>query len=240
MKDDTYFSDKIFELCSPCISIVNGEQYFNEIEQLKKMGKCYGFSNNQSIIHFGDFLDGIFLLTKGKASARIFTPQGNEKILFLFKPISFFGEAPYFNDVESTMEIVVHPGTELTHFDRKTATYLKNTNSFFNEQLLKSLLRKGQLLFDQLKDLCYLSPEQRVIKFLLYLCREQASCNKVIVLNITQEELSNFVGLHRVTVARICGSLKKLNILKNTPKTKKQLIVDMSNLINYCKLIDLV
>lgn len=220
---------------SPFISLINELCEFTELIELENIGCKIYYPENEIIIHFGEYVDGLYLLTKGTASARFLSPQGSEIVVFIMKPICIFGEAPFFNKSESNLEIEINSGSTVIFFDKNSVDYLLKKNSFLKELIIKSIMIKAQISIERLTDVYNLSPEQRVCKYLKYLCLEcgiKISNNKYL-LNITQEEMAYFVGLSRVTVARIYSNLRHYNIIDNSYKSKKKLTVNLDNLLKY-------
>ena len=79
MISNLYLFDNASTLCSPHISIVNSNKYYNDINKLKKLGNNIQFRKGEHIISIGDKVNGVYLLTSGKIRASIVIPQGKEK-----------------------------------------------------------------------------------------------------------------------------------------------------------------
>ncbi|MFZ7103516.1 MAG: Crp/Fnr family transcriptional regulator [Peptococcaceae bacterium] len=228
-----------FELISPCISLLDDSPAAGNIRELEKAGSTFNYQDKQILIRYGESVSGLYLITKGTVSGKILTPQGNEKLVFIMKPFSIFGEAPFYNELESNLEFEIHSGSVLTFFDKNTVTSLTKENFFFTELVMKSIMRKAQILTRQLQDIFYLSPEQRICKSLLHLCLERGiKSGDEYILHITQEEIANIVGLSRVTVARVYNILKKCNILNHQDSAKKRLSININNLRHYNTTLD--
>lgn len=205
------------------------------MSRLKDTGCKIICPNNKIFIHFGEFANGMYLLYKGKANARVMSLQGNKLIIFTMKPLCTFGEAPFLNNHKSNLEIEVHSGSVLYYFDNNCIKYLTEESSLFKDLIIKSIMLKAQISVDHLLDIYNLSPEQRVSKSLYHLCIDhgiKTSDNKYI-LNISQEDIATFSGLSRVTVARIYSKLRDNDILSKSYKSKRNLTVSLEKLSKY-------
>jgi Cyclic nucleotide-binding domain. len=216
---------------SPYINECYNFQKIN-ITELEKHGVPLNYPSYQTVLNFGDVTPGIYFIIEGMAEAHFSSLDGQEKLIFIMKKYSLFGECPFFNKSQSNLQVTVWPESKLIFFDENSIEYLIRNNDIFQNLIIKSIARKSQIMAEQLKD-SYLSTEQRICKTLEYICNEKPSEDGKCHLNITQNELAYIVGLARVTIARVCSNLKKYNIIENTNHSKKHLCINMENLIRY-------
>lgn len=219
---------------SPIIGLFNENETPCNLSELESSGCKIYLPHNKRILQFGEYVHGLYLLTQGRVNACFLSPQGGKFVIFTLKPLCIFGEAPFFNRSESTLEFEVCSQSTLIYFDKNSVENLLVTNPFFKELLLKSIVTKAQISVEHLSDIYNLSPEQRVCKYLEYLCLDGLKPSEnIYTLNITQDEIAFSVGLSRVTVARVYSHLRDHHILDNSYKSKKRLTVYFDNLLKY-------
>ncbi len=213
---------------SPWISFK--DQEIEVIEQIKEMGLSKQFKEDGIIINSGEYINGLFLLVSGKVIGSVLSSSGTEKTIFILEPFCFFGETLFFNNSPSNAEIKALKNSEIVFLNSEIINILESTNKVFIKMLLKSFARKAQLYLEQIKDALYLSPEEKVYKMLSYLAMNDKYYfnNKNTKLKITQEQLANLCGMHRVTVARVCNRLKSKGIIEKPRGVKLDLKLNIS------------
>jgi CRP-like cAMP-binding protein len=194
-----------------------------DIEKIRSAGIRRYYKKGTIISPYGEDIKGIFFLHKGEVTGKIFSLNGTEKVLYIYKPPCFFQESPYLAELPSNMEIKASADSELTFIDRPQLDHLLATDSAFSHILMKHMARKNRLVLDQLIDMVTLSPIERIHKVLLANARQQGKpAAEGVAVALTQDQLATITGLHRVTVARALAKLKAAGAIK---KSSKALIV---------------
>ncbi len=212
---------------SPWISInLNGKiNDNNQIEYIKSLGSIRKYKKGTIIIQLGEKVKGLYFIIKGQAEGVCMSDDGEEKIVLIFNPPSFFAEAPFLNGLGSNIEIRATEDSIISYIDENKINKIIDSNNVLVEILFKSLSKKTQILVDQLNDVLYSSTEKRVIKALRCFARERGIYNKNnFIIKVKQEEIAQVTGLHRVTIARVLSRLKKAGMIKYINKTSIMLL----------------
>ncbi|MBE3586333.1 MAG: Crp/Fnr family transcriptional regulator [Thermoanaerobacter sp.] len=210
--------EKLYNKSSTWVSLANID--YQSLEEIIKLGVTKHFKEEKVIINIGEFVEGIYLITKGEARANILTPDGKEKTIFIFEPPFFFGETIYFNKTPASMEVKVMPDSIMTFFSEDAIKKLSK-NKYFFELLFRSSICKTDSAIEEISDLYVLTPGERVYKTLWYYANKRGVKlnNGELLTKISQEQIATIVGLHRVTVARIFSRLKGKGKIKNTKRS---------------------
>jgi CRP-like cAMP-binding protein len=219
------FQTDVDPACWPWISVSSAgvKLDHSDIEKIIHAGAKRFYKKGAIISPYGEDVKGIFFLHKGEVTGKIFSLNGIEKILYIYKPPCFFHESPYLAELPSNIEIKASADSELTFIERPQLDHLLATDLVFNHILMKHMARKTRLIIDQLIDIVTLAPIERIHKVLLSNAQQQGiETPEGIALALTQDQIATITGLHRVTVARALARLKANGAIK---KTRKGLII---------------
>lgn len=152
-------------------------------------------------------VDGIYYVCEGMVRVLRNNADGARRTLFIVNNGHFFFEAHFFcaPTLFSLAEAVTPAVTAF--FPSKTAHELLETNKLFREQIMQSLAAKA-LGMGELLEGAYDEPQERLLRVLVNLLESSGRPNgRHMDVAVSQDELAELVGLHRVSVNR---SLRKL------------------------------
>jgi CRP/FNR family transcriptional regulator len=182
-------------------------------EKLKKFFQQYKqqhFKKGDIIIRADESPRGIFYLTRGSVKQYVISQKGEEVVVNVFKPISFFPMSwavnetnnMYYFEAVAEVEIHIAPKEDVVAFIKSEPDVLYD--------LLRRLYSGVDGLLKRLTYLMAGSAYSRLIIEMLIQAKRFGSRNgNMITLQISESSLANQAGLTRETVSR------ELHILKN-------------------------
>lgn len=201
-------------------------------EQVLHLGSKKRYTKNCVILGNGEFVKELHYLHRGKVKLVSVNSQGEEKILWYISSGSIFGEVPFVDRNKSYSYFISEEDCIVYTFTRRIVMekILPNYPDIMMNTL-ETLTKKVRILTSQINDLTLNTPKIRTYKMLYHLF----STNNNSELCITQQELANLLGIHRVTLNQILVHLKKQGIIQQDSR-KKRIIVDKPS--ELLKLID--
>ena len=189
------------------------------------------FEKNNVISNEGDFCNKIGFILDGKISAIKLNPNGNHITVRSMTRGDYFGDALVFSSKqECPTNIVTTSSSSILFISYESLLYICEIDEMFLKNFLRSLSDKIFLLNEKIKILSYQSVRQRLSYFLTNLSDIQQS--KDVVLNITREELSDFLGLTRPSISRELSKMVKSDLITVDGKNISILNIEvMRNLI---------
>lgn len=178
------------------------------------------FNKGQILILDGDGASNVYHLVSGRVKMYDVTYRGEEVILNVFKPPSFFpmslalsnGNNPYIYEAETDIEVHIVPANEVVD-------WLK-TSPEITLDLLTRVYRGVDGLMGRMVQLMSGSAKSRLLYELILEARRFGDLNgsEAITLDINEKDLGSRTGLARETVSREIHKLKDMNLLQVTSK----------------------
>lgn len=150
-------------------------------------------------------LDGIFYVKRGVV--RVLRPSlaGPRRTLFIVNDGHFFFEAHYFCARQLFSQADVVRTATLAFFSCKTVRELLASSECFRDQLFQSLSFKALIMGTELLAGAYANPPEHIMLILGKLPGIKVGDGTEV--KVTQDELAELAGLHRVSINR---TLRKL------------------------------
>ncbi|MCL6479570.1 MAG: Crp/Fnr family transcriptional regulator [Peptococcaceae bacterium] len=193
------------------------------------------FAKNEVIVNIGDLTTKLYYLHKGQIKRSFFTRLGMEKTVWLMDAPALFGEALIYLGLPSSTLFTANEACEIYSVEESTLFKLAAQDTDLMKFIFTNLTRKLIVLSSQIEALCVNDPMYRVAKLLCALAYQggkQFDGNKyVITVKLTNQEVANITGLHRVTVSKVLGKLADSRIIE---RQKNKIIVhDVNALKRY-------
>ena len=155
--------------------------------------------------------------------------DGRERLLWISTPPCFIGEGPFFDQLPAASSFIVTKQSVLYAF---SPTWIFNTllpkYPELTFTLLQSMAHKLRVLNNQ--SVCFSMEElpSRIYKFLFSrLGTEKINTLNSINLGLSQQEIANLLGVHRVTLNKALRTLVRQGILGLYSK-KETYIIDIA------------
>ena len=184
-------------------------------------GRRIVLEKNQFLYQHGDSGKAIYFLSSGEVRAYYSYENGDEKTMGIYTAPIMVGEDVFIGkDTPRWLNVVATKKSVCYSLD--VNSYRKacmNNDALFNELML-SYLKKLQINGNVIYSTKYSSAEKRIIFFLYE--------NKSMPLNFTQAYISEILGVARITVSRVLGKLRNMDVIET--KYKKIYIKDPNKL----------
>lgn len=182
-----------------------------------EVGEQKHFKKNHIIVRSGDFLDNIYILVKGSIVMMSDTINGNSIYYYLMVPPFIMGETHVVYNKEAEITLKCMDNVEVISIDRNTFTNLFKSNIELSKYLESKVQNKMEMLSCQTLEYSTLSFEVRIINFLIEFAEvfgEEIDDKIKINYNLSQQFISNFIRVQRVTIYRFFERLKENNIIE--------------------------
>ena len=144
-----------------------------------------------------------YYLKSGQVKSFIQSPQGEERVLNLYRAGSLFGEASFFDQLPRVSSAVALTPCQLVPMDRELVTRAVARDPELAMAMLRYLARTVRLLSEQLDDMAFRPVPWRLARFLL----SQADGEGAV--RSTQEEMAASISASRVTVSRALNTFAR-------------------------------
>lgn len=177
------------------------------------------FRKNTLIASPGDALEGFYLIKEGRVIAYEYLPKGNEKILCILEKNSVFLESnvlfelPVFCYFKTTMD------TSAVFLRRKDLLELLACDLNFTLFLMQAISIKFYSHVNHAGEMISHDTEWRVCSLLLTFAKNfgvKEGARIKINFNISQQFISDILGINRITTVRIIKNLKKKKLIEQT------------------------
>ena len=176
------------------------------------------YRKNEIIIRSGQTLEALAFLKNGVVKTVAPEEGGQEKIIWFIEAGCVLGETPLLNSkpcayyFQAVEDCQIYWFSKAVLFGVILVKYPEITKS-----LLSILARKVHVLSTQVEDQVFLKPMPRVAKviYLFYWKKKETGWKEYPSLPVSQEDIANLLGLHRVTVNQVLQSMKNSGILEN-------------------------
>lgn len=196
------------------------ESQINLCNNIRILGAAKIYEKGSIIVHAGDHLDNIYFLQKGEVKLTYLSAEGDEKIIFFICSGSFFGEAPFFYNQPSLLQMTATKKSSVIIFSKEVVHRLLSDNEWFKKILICSLAKKSLIVTDQLRGTLYENPLIRTKRLLYYLAQRYGKMTEEgIAIKITQEEIASIIGIHRITITRALKQMELNGIIKKIGKS---------------------
>jgi CRP-like cAMP-binding protein len=214
-------------LSSPWIGA--GRQF--PFEKVGHLGIFRRYMKGEQIIQAGQCVNHLFYLKSGRVKTVSIHHSGQKKTIWYIEAGCLFGETPLFNDKPCDYYFEAVVNCEVLLFTKEIVlTNLLVSCPEAALSVVASLARKVHFLSTQVEDCLYRKPVIRVAKliYLIYQEQKRSGNKETSPLPITQEDIADVLGLHRVTVNQAVRFMKSGGILKS--KTHHIVVKDLEQL----------
>lgn len=165
----------------------------------------------------GEEISGLYYIEEGLLRTFRTAAGGERKTLHLAGPGYFIYESYFFSRRPVEIDCEVVRDLTLIRFARSTASALMRQDAFFANLLLGSVALKMHLMGSDLVSIAYETPLTRLKLCIASLAnaangRPCADAEREIV--VSQRELAELVGLHRVSVGRLLQRMQAESMLE--------------------------
>lgn len=186
-----------------------------KIDEFFSRFKTQKYKKGEILIRAGDDLSSIFYLKVGRVKKYAISKKGDELIVNIFKPISFFpmshvmNQLPnnYFYEAMEELELIKAPMAEVEKFVKGESDVVYD--------LLARVYRGTEGILTRMTYLMAGNAYSRLVAELIIIAKRFGkSDGKKIIISITEKDLANQVGMSRETVSREIKLLKDKGLVE--------------------------
>ena len=196
----------------------------NNVEHLDAHKTCSLYKKNQSLFLDGSFPRGVFCINEGKIKIYSRGDNGKEQIIHIAKEGEIVGFKAMFSGDPYNVSAETLEESNICFIGKEDFLDMMDTNPTLRNGVMKELSQELSHRADMITNMAQKS------------VRERVACSVAILndiydegeINLTREDLANFVGTATETVIRLLKELKDDNILIINGRKLK--VVDKSSL----------
>lgn len=166
------------------------------------------YKKGQMIYLQGQSPDYLYCLREGVVRTAIFSDQGEEKLLTVYRSGSIFGEASFFDEMPRVSSATAQTDCRIVRLSRQTVDAIFRSHPELASAMISYLARTVRLLSGHVDTMSFQKANVRLARLLL----NHPSADSVI--HVTHEELAAALGVSRVTVSRILGEFVQQGYLE--------------------------
>lgn len=166
------------------------------------------YPKNEVLFLEGDTGNAFFLLTQGAVKIYKTSPAGQETVLKLLGPGTFFGEVILLQKNEYPVGAVALADSRVVQIPRQEFMELLDDRHFRNE-FIAMLMAKQRYLTERILYLTSYDVEERFFRFLI----ERYGVRETYEPDISKKEIASVIGTIPETLSRLFDRLKRLEII---------------------------
>ena len=173
-------------------------------------GEQVRFEKNRIIMKSGTIPEKLYYLRSGKVRLVEFSKEGERCNMLDLESEHFVGETRFLAAVPIHFNVETLTNTAIVAFSRSVVNELLFNDERFRYCLFVNMAKKMQYLSRAFLDCAYEDNCSRIYKFLKTFSKKNGRDSKVF---LTQQEIAEFLGIHRITVHRSLHKLEKQGLL---------------------------
>ncbi|WP_078555227.1 Crp/Fnr family transcriptional regulator [Bacillus alkalicellulosilyticus] len=197
------------------------KRFFTEIspanqEVLLEIGTPMSVKEGTLLFSEGDKPNYVYLVRSGKVNLSKMTVDGKEISVHLKQKDELVGEVGLFNEMSISVTARVVEDAELVQFDREELEALFYVNGEIAVAFMKWFARHTQSTQAKFKDLLLCGKSGALYSTLLRFCNSYGVEHKdgiMIHVNLTNQDLANYIGTSRESVNRMLSEIKKKDVV---------------------------
>ncbi|TCX53506.1 Crp/Fnr family transcriptional regulator [Dehalobacter sp. 14DCB1] len=182
-------------------------------------GKELFFKKNSVIASPGDVMEGFYFVKEGRVIASEFSPKGNERIMCILEKSSIFLESNVLFNIPVFCYFKTTVDTILIFLKREVLLDLLTKDLNVTLFLLQSLTKKFYSNMNHIDELLYHDKEWGMCNLFLTFAENfgvEEDTKTKLNIKISQQFVSNLLGINRITTLRIIKKLKELKLIEQT------------------------
>ncbi|UOE93188.1 Crp/Fnr family transcriptional regulator [Alkalihalobacillus sp. LMS39] len=197
------------------------KRFFTELSPenqkiLLEIGTSFVVTEGTKLFSEGDKPEFVYLIRSGKVSLSKMTIDGKEISVHLKQKDELVGEVGLFNEMSISVTATVQEDAELVRFETNRLEELFYVNGEIAVAFMKWFARHTQSTQAKFKDLLLCGKSGALYSTLIRFCNSYGiEHEKGILINVqlTNQDLANYIGTARESVNRMLNELKKKNVV---------------------------
>ncbi len=169
---------------------------------LEAVGQSQTYAQGTAIARQGNPANGFWLITSGQVATCRFGADGTLTVFEVLGAGDIFGDLAYLAGVPRQVDSIAEEDCTLIWISAGQVEELLATTPGFSRWLLRSLATQLRVALDRIESQRSLSAHARLARFLSDLATRNGPA-----INITQQELADYIGVSRVTAGQAIRAL---------------------------------
>jgi CRP/FNR family transcriptional regulator, cyclic AMP receptor protein len=219
-RDISYAQDAVWNLWNLRLFETLTARELRKLKPLLDVRHCHP---GEFLFHMGDSADRLYFVERGTVKVSVFSPDGEEHMLDIFKQGDTFGELFVDDDrrrratAQALSSVTVWTLTAAA-FERLVQTLPKVCHNFG-----RYLLQDQRRVFTRMEALVHMKAGPRLLTYMLELaerCGQRIGVHHTLMPGkFTQVDLARMVGLNRTTVSLLINEYRRQGILGGEKST---------------------
>ena len=176
------------------------------VETLAQRSTLKKITKGELLFYQDDLADAVYIVRSGCISIFMGMPDGRELVINVMRPGDTFGEIALFTDQSRSTGAMGREDAEVVSIPQQAFMEIVEEEPELLRRVLEMTAQRLRVSGERESALAFLDASARIARVLLTL-EEQTDTKGVI--EITQEDLSQHVGLTRQTVASTLGKWRR-------------------------------
>lgn len=177
----------------------------------EKAGTVQNYKKNEMIYFQGDPADTFYLIKSGRVRLFLISKEGTELTLEILRAGELFGEASYFSYIHRITSVSAVTDVELLAVDMERLFPYLTKHPEIMVEMFKIMAQKIRKLSMQVNSMVFFSADKKVAHILVQLGTFfKANIEDAFYsIDYTHQEISELVGICRVTVTKVLKQFEK-------------------------------
>lgn len=187
------------------------------ISRLEKLGETKQFPKDYILIHAGEYTKYCYIVKRGRVAAYEYTLSGEERIYNFNEQNSLLLEANLLFDYVSPICFKTVRPSELVCIDKEALTKSIHSDPEVSMDVMESLATKFMSSMEQIRHANFHNAAWKICDLLLVFAERYGVPydGKVLIKEkVSQQLLSNLLGINRVTAVRAIKELKEMSLIE--------------------------
>lgn len=215
--------------CENCLardSSLFGAFCGDDVNDLNSHKSCSFYKKNQPLFLEGSIPRGVFCINEGKIKIFTIGEEGKEQIIHIAKAGEIVGFRAMFSGENYKVAASTLEESNVCYIAKKDFLNLVDSNATLRNGIMKELSKELAERATFITNMAQKSVRERLASSLLIL--DDIYVDEMI--NLTREDLANFVGTATETLIRLLRDLKDENLIKT--HARKIEIIDKEGLLH--------
>ncbi len=187
-----------------------------ELNELERLLDRREYRRGNAIFQMGERADSLYFLGRGTVSISVASPEGEERILEIFKPGDTFGDLFLGQDRRRLGTARALTDVEVWMMTEEAFRNFIRVRPDLCLSFIRQLVDRQRRSLARMEALMHVASGPRLLAVLLDLgerCAQLVDDRYTLPGNLTQESLALMTGLHRSTVSNLVNDYRRKKIL---------------------------
>lgn len=200
----------MWEVCS-MNDYRNVRKYYLEKFDYKGTGRVYG---KNKVISF-DRGENVMLISSGRVKISTVSESGNEKILYILSEGDLIGEIDFFNKFNHDYEVTSLTKCTVKILETKDIQMAMLEDVGLYDCIIKSIIRKYQIVTSQLTDTVFKDSEGKIASALIRIASQEGKIvdGHIEYFYLKHQDIADLLGCSRVTITKVLKKFRDENII---------------------------